>query len=214
MTPRRLPRPPTPFPTIKPQILKASTVLHRTHARAFSPAQFNPCLGQPTRFAPFDDATGACVPTLYAATTREAAAFETIFHDIEARSAFKTVRLDIVEARSVSQIAPKRDLRLAGLFAPDLKAWKLQRTDLIDTPKSTYDQTALWAQAIHTADSNIDGLIWTSRQCDPERCLILFEDRISESGFDVLERLEVADDAALLLELRGFARRAGIDLVS
>ena len=214
MTPWRLPRPPSPFPAIKPQTLKATTVLHRTHSRAVSPAQFNPCQGQPTRFAPFDDAAGACVPTLYAATTREAAAFETIFHDIEARAAFKTVRLDVVEARSVSQIAPKRDLRLAGLFTPDLKAWKLRRTDLIDTPKSTYNQTALWAQAIHAADANIDGLIWTSRQCDPERCLILFEDRISESEFDVLERLEVADDAALLLELRGFGRRAGIDLVS
>ena len=152
------------------------------------------------------------MPTLYAATNREAATFESIFHDIEANAAFKTVRLDVVQARSVSRIAPKRDLRLASLFAPDLKAWSLQRTDLIDTPKSTYDQTALWAQAIHGADANIDGLIWTSRQCDPQRCMILFEDRIGEGGLDVLGRLEVAADAALLLELRGFGRRAGIDI--
>ena len=32
--------------------------------------------------------------------------------------------------------------------------------------------------------------------------------------FDSLERLEVSADAALLLELRGFGRRAGIDIVS
>lgn len=214
MTPPTLPRPPSPFPSINLHPVKAGTVLHRTHSRAFRPAQFNPCLGQPTRFAPFTDTTGACVPTLYAATSREAAAFESIFHDIEASAAFKTVRLDVVTARSVSQVAPKRDLRLASLFTPDLKAWGLQRTELIDTPKSTYDQTVLWAQAIHGAHASIDGLIWTSRQCDPELCMILFQDRISEGQFDVLERLDVGSSATLLLELRGFGRRAGIDIVS
>lgn len=214
MTPTSLPRPSSPFATVNPHIVRAGTVLHRTHARAFRPAQFNPCRGQPTRFAPFNDAAGACVPTLYAATNREAAAFESVFHDIEATALFKTVRLDVVEARSVSKLAPARDLRLASLFAPDLKAWRLMRTDLIDTPKSTYDQTVLWAQAIHAADATIDGLIWTSRQCDPERCMVLFEDRIAESQFDELERSEVAADAALLLELRGFGRRAGIDIIS
>ena len=210
----RLPRPPSPFPGISVTVIKAGTVLHRTHARAFRPAQFNPCLGQPTRFAPFDDAAGRCVPTLYAANTREAAAFETIFHDIEATAAFKTVRLNTVQARSFSRIATTRDLRLVSLFTPDLKAWRLQRSDLIDTPKSVYDQTVLWAKAVHEAHVNVDGLIWTSRQCDPERCMVLFEDRISERAFDVLERLDVAADAALLLEIREFGRRAGIDIVS
>lgn len=188
--------------------------MHRNRARAVGPAQFNPGQGQPSRFSPFTDAAGACVPTLYAATSREAAAFETVFHDIEAEAAFKTVRLDVVQARAVSRIAPKRDLRLAGLFAPDLKAWNLRRTDLIDTPKSTYDQTVVWVQAIHRAHASIDGLIWTSRQCDPERCVVLFGDRISEGELDVLERLDVATDAALLLEMRGFGRRAGITIVS
>jgi hypothetical protein len=106
---------------------------------------------------------GACVPTLYAATSREAAAFESIFHDIEPTAPFKIVRLDTVESRSVSRIALKRDLLVAGLFAPDLKAWGLSRGELIETPKSTYGQTAVWAQAIHNARSDLDGLIWTSR---------------------------------------------------
>jgi hypothetical protein len=193
-------------------MLPAGTVLHRTHSSSFHAAGFNPCLGQPTRFAPFNDAKGSCVPALYAATSREAAAFESIFHDIEPGAPFKTVRLDVVESRAVSKIAARRDLRLAGLFAPDLKAWGLQRTDLIETPKSTYDQTVLWAQALHRAGPDIDGLIWTSRQCDPEKCVVLFEDRIAESLFDVIERIDVRSDAALLLELRGFGRRAGITI--
>ena len=140
MSVSRVPPPPCPFPNINVQTVAKGAILHRTHAAGFRPAEFNPCKGQPTRFAPFTDAAGACVPTLYAATSREAAAFESIFHDIEPAAPFKTVRLDVVESRSVSAIAPKRDLRVAGLFAPDLKAWGLSRGELIDTPKSSYGQ--------------------------------------------------------------------------
>jgi hypothetical protein len=214
VTPPVLPRPPTPFPKTNLQILAAGTSLHRTHSRSLRPAEFNPGRGQPARFSPFNDLSGRAVPSLYAGTSREAAAFESIFHDIEPTASFKTVRLDLVEARSVSQIAPKRDLRLAGLFAPDLKAWGLARTDLIDTPKSTYDQTVVWAQAIHDAEPSLDGLVWTSRQCDPERCIALFGDRVTEADFDVVERLEVAGDPALLLALRAFGLRAGITIVN
>lgn len=158
-----VPLPPSPFPSINTQTIPKGAILHRTHGSGFRSAQFNPCKGQPTRFAPFMNDAGACVPTLYAATSREAAAFESIFHDIEPTAPFKIVRLDTVESRSVSRIALKRDLLVAGLFAPDLKAWGLSRGELIETPKSTYGQTAVWAQAIHNARSDLDGLIWTSR---------------------------------------------------
>jgi RES domain len=171
-------------------------------------------MGQPTRFAPFNNTAGACVPTLYAATSRAAAAFESIFHDIEPTARFKTVRLDVVESRSVSRIAPSRDLLVAGLFAPDLKAWGLSRGELIETPKSTYDRTVLWAQAIHRARPDIDGLIWTSRQCDPDQCVILFEDRVGEGDFELHDCIEVRADASLLLEIRGFGQRAGITIIS
>jgi RES domain len=209
-----VPQPPSPFPSINIQTVAKGAILHRTHAAGFRPAEFNPCKGQRTRFAPFADAAGACVPTLYAATSREAAAFESIFHDIEPTASFKTVRLNVVESRSVSTIAPKRDLLVAGLYAPDLKGWGLSRVELIDTPKSSYCQTVLWAQAMHRAHPDLDGLIWTSRQCDPDRCVVLFGDRVGEADFDVHDRIEVSADASLLLELRNFGRRAGITIVS
>ncbi|RXT17889.1 hypothetical protein B5P46_29050 [Rhizobium leguminosarum] len=209
-----LPSPPSPFPTINIRTIKAGTALHRSHLSSFRAGQFNPCKGQPTRFAPFNDAHGNCVATLYAATSREAAAFESIFHDIEPATAFKTLRLAVVEARTVSVIAPKRDLRLASLFAADLKAWKLNRTDLIETPKSTYGESVLWAEAIHRARADIDGLIWTSRQRDPEQCIILFEDRMAEDRLDVVQSIDAGVDAGLLLELRDYGRRAGITIIS
>ncbi|GLS21462.1 hypothetical protein GCM10007874_44790 [Labrys miyagiensis] len=209
-----VPPPPSRFPSINTQTILQGSILHRTHGSSFRAAQFNPCKGQPTRFAPFADAANKCVPTLYAATTREAAVFESIFHDIEPTAPFKTVRLDVVESSTVSRIAAKRDLVLARLFAPDLKGWGVSRGDLIETPKSTYGQTVLWAEAFHRARSDVDGLIWTSRQCDPDVCVILFEDRVSESEFEVLDCIDVRADAALLLELRSFGHRAGITIIS
>lgn len=214
MTTPVLPRPPTPFPNCNRSRLAAGTTLHRNHAGGFRPAQFNPGVGQSSRFAPFLDASGRTVPTLYAATTREAAAYETIFHDIDPAAAFKTVRQDAVEARAASVIAPRRDLVLASLFTPDLAGWGLRRTDLIQTPKSTYDQTVLWAQAIHAAHPDLDGLIWTSVRCDPELALVLFGDRVGESDLEARERINTAADAALLLELRAYGQRAGIMIVS
>ena len=144
-----VPPPPSPFPSINTQTVAKSTILHRTHGSSFRPAQFNPCKGQPTRFAPFLNAAGACVPTLYAATSREAAAFESIFHDIEPTALFKTVRLDVVESRSVSRITPKRDLLLAGLFAPDLKVWGLSRGELIETPNQPMAKNPHRSQGAH-----------------------------------------------------------------
>lgn len=214
MSASSLPLPPSPFPSINTHTAAKGTVLHRTHSGGFRAAEFNPCKGQPTRFAPFTNATGGCVPTLYAATSREAAAFESIFHDIEPKAIFKTVRLDVVESRRVSRVAPKRDLLLAGLFAPDLKAWGVSRTELIETPKSTYGQTVSWAQAIHAARSDLDGLIWTSRRCDPDQCIILFEDRVGEADFEVHDCIDVGADADLLLEIRAFGKRAGITIIS
>lgn len=113
-----------------------------------------------------------------------------------------------------SRIAPKRDLRVARLFAPDLKAWGLKRDDLIETSKSSYAQTVLWSQAVHRARLDLDGLIWTSRQCDPDQCTILFEDRVSEADFNILDAIAVSGDATLLLELRAIGQRAGFTIVS
>lgn len=214
MISRAVPGPPSPFPNINRRTLKVGTKLHRNHLSSFGAAQFNPCMGQRTRFAPFNDGAGNCVPTLYAATSREAAAFESIFHDIEPTSAFKTVRLATVEQRTISIIVPKRNLVLASLFAPDLKAWGISRSDLIETSKSTYADTGSWAQAIHGASPDVDGLIWTSRQCDPDQCIVLFEDRIAEDEFEIRDSLPVASNAGLLLELRDYGLRAGITIIS
>ena len=189
-------------------------ILHRNHDGAFSANEFNPGKGQPSRFAPFAGSDGTIVPTLYAATSREAAVHETLFHDIEAKDPAKVIRRSVVDCRTASRVSPKRSLRLASLFTPDLMRWGVTRDQLIDTPKTAYAQTVLWARALHAADPALDGLIWTSRRCDPALCLLLFGDRLAAADLDVLDCLAVRHDAALVTEIHDFARRAGITIIT
>ena len=75
----------------------------------------------------------------------------------------------------------------------------MNRDELIEMPKSTYSQTVLWAQAIHRARSDLDGLMWTSRQCDPDQCIILFEDRVTGmiERFIITTRIILASNVLL-----------------
>lgn len=211
---RVLPRPPASLPDVRVETLPAGRILHRNHDRAFAASAFNPGKGQPSRFAPFTAATTRLtVPTLYAATSREAAVHETLFHDIEATEPMKVIRRAVIDTRVASTVSPRRDLCLATLFTPDLMRWGLTRDQMIDTPKTAYADTVLWAQALHTADQTLDGLVWTSRRCDPDLCLVLFGDRLASADLAVIASSAVAGDAALAAELRGFADRAGITIL-
>jgi hypothetical protein len=206
--------PPARWPKLTPKRLPAGTPLHRNHLARFDADTFNPCQGLPGRFSPIRDAAGACIPSLYAAETAEAAAFETVFSDLAPGAAFQTVRLDAVLARAGSALVTRRELALLPLFAPELHALGLARTALIDTPKSAYAETARWAEALHRAAPRADGLIWTSRRCDPAWCVLLFGDRVAREDLAIAESRRVGHDPALLLALREWGQRAGITIIS
>jgi hypothetical protein len=212
VTRARVPAPPAVLKAATLHPLPTGTKLHRTHFGDFAATAFNPCQGQPTRFAPISVA-GNCVPSLYAATNREAAVFETIFHDIKPRARFKTVARDVVEARTVSVIQTRRETRFVPLFSQFLLKWNLERKDLIDTPKSTYAETAAWASALHAAHPDADGLIWTAKRADSEKCVVFFGDRVGPDDFEKLESLDVADTPHLMAEIRLYGRGADITIV-
>lgn len=186
------------------------TVVHRIHLTRFGSASFNPCLGQPTRFAPIQDSSGNCVPSLYAGSNFEAAVFETLFHDVGTRGEVKTVPKRLLTERTHSAIQIKRDLRLAKLFAPDLKPWQISRQSLVGSSPALYDATALWAEAIHHQFREIDGLVWTSNQCDPERAYLFYGDRVTESDFDTVFVRDGAGAPDFLSDARQAGLRASI----
>jgi hypothetical protein len=63
---------------------------------------------------------------------------------------------------------------------------------------------------MHDSFSDIDGLVWTSRRCDPEKAYLLFGDRIPTHLLDTTHRARICETNALLLQIRNFADRANI----
>lgn len=209
-----VPDPPDPLdPTPAPYELSVGTRLHRVHVIRFDGNSFNPCRGDPTRFAPFyrrDD--GACVPTLYAATTFDAAAYETVFHDIDPRTRFKTIRREALVSRAHSILEVARPLRLARFFRPDMMAWKVDAAEVVGAPAAAFATTARWAAGVHAADPALEGIVWTSNRCDPDCCVVLFGDRVEPDALHVRQRRQVHDES-LMRDFRAAAGRAAITIV-
>ncbi|WMS43921.1 RES family NAD+ phosphorylase [Acuticoccus sp. MNP-M23] len=203
--------PPVPLPRPNACRLASGHRLHRVHLAEFTGTAFNPCRGAPTRFAPILDRNGACVPSLYAGSTVEAAIFETLFHDIPPTDRRKTYPRSLLAKRCHSVIVLRRDLTLAELRAPDLRLWHVARTDLVASSPSQYGETARWAEALHHAHPDFDGMIWTSNQCDPADAVVLFGDRIEKADL-VLVGTQAGTERAFESEVQRAAMRAGITL--
>jgi hypothetical protein len=204
------PAPPSPFPDVNRVTLPAETPLHRVHSSERLGNSFNPCLGQPSRFAPLRRQDGSCIPTAYAASTFECAVHETIFHAVDHDAPRKSIPFGDIALLAYTIIRPRRDLILAGLFEPDLNRWGLTRQNLIDTHASDYGAVARWALAIHDRHMDIDGLVWTSRRCDPFQAYVFYGDRLASGDLDVIASEKFKESNARLLEIRAFAARADV----
>jgi hypothetical protein len=207
-----IPAPPDPFPSVNRRPLAAGSEIHRIHDSAYPADSFNPGRGRPSRFAPLIRADGTAVPTLYAAEGYECAAHETVFHEVQHDAPRKTVPLLAIEPLSHAVLRTRRELVLATLFEPDLNAWGLTRAQLIDTYADAYRDTAGWALAVHERWADVDGLVWTSRRCDPQQAYLLFGDRVADSDLEPVAEARIIASNDELAALRRFAARAGITL--
>ncbi len=191
-------------------MLKPGTLIERVHNSTYAANVFNPCKGNPTRFAPIQDTSGACVPSLYAGESFEAAVFETIFHDVVARAKRKKVPQKKVTDSAQGRLEVLRNLQLVSLREPDLKAWRIKRNQLISSSPKHYAETADWAEAIHHQFSNADGLEWTSNQCDPATSYLFFGDRVDSSDLKIVYTRDGATDSSFRKEVKDIGKRANI----
>jgi hypothetical protein len=210
LTTGAVPPPPDPL-ECNNWVLKAGTIIHRVHDRQFGAMAFNPGKGN-SRFAPFA-VGGTPIPTAYAATSFECAAFETIFHDIAPTERFKSVYWSSIEPLVYSTMKLGRDVPLAPLFSADLMKFGVERGQLIDTPKSTYPQTRAWSPAIHEAVTRPEGMVWTSKRYDQEKAIMLFGSRVSTT--DLLDHVsvDITTDPNCLAVLQEISQRTGIDII-
>jgi len=204
-----------PLPPLDPLFDRwpAGQVIHVIHDTAFAPESFNPgvdAAGMPrrsTRFAPIRSLKGEVVPYLYGGSTLDCAVFETVFHDVPIDAPDKFVDLDDFAQRGHGELVFSRDLKLVDLTSEGQHRLKVPKEELIASPSRDYPGTATWAEVLHHQVSDVDGLLWMSRQRDRHHALVLFGDRLDGvlSGRRIggpLARNTALRDAVLAAALR------------
>ncbi|MFN0030172.1 MAG: RES domain-containing protein [Acidimicrobiales bacterium] len=209
-------------PALAVQVWKAGRRLLRVADDQFGATEFNPCLGEPSRFAPMV-IDGQCVPTLYAAETLDAVLMESVFRDVVLERAEGPPEVYLADLATVrrSTITARRDLRLGRLDDDALEALGVPRAELIDTDADTYPDTVRWAVQAHglgAADGQpLDGLIWHSRRAalglrTRDLVLVLFGDRVARKDLRSIGT-PVPLLTTGLSELDAVADRLGVTLV-
>lgn len=208
-------RPPLPQdlpPTLAPTVATvAPRFWWRVHVSRFEPNEFHPGGSGDARFSPLTRPDGIPIPTLYLASTLEAALLETVLHDVPTPPDNYTLDLERLREQQfvASRLRPKRALQLNDLSAKGLKRISLTRTDLIDTPVSEYPYTRAWADWLHS-QKRTHGLTWVSRQDDQARACMLFGDRLSRRALTADIASEPLWESPHLDTLLALADRIGI----
>lgn len=183
------------------------TGLFRNHHRDFGGATFNPCRGGATRFAPLFSPARACIPTFYAATTFDGAAYETMFRDPSSK--YGGYRRQLLEDRGVSIIAPVKTLRLVGLFTPELRHLGISPEEMFQAHDSVYSFCRALAEMAWRDNPDADGIAWSSVRDNASLAMLLFGDRLGPADFYVESVRLVETDPTLLDELNETAARCG-----
>ncbi len=106
-----------------------------------------------------------------------------------------------------------QDLSLVKLRQPELKKWKITRTELIASSPAHYQFTAKWSQAIYDQFANVMGLVWTSNQCDPDSAYMFFGDRVPESSLNIERVREGRNDLSFLTDAVNAGMRSGTRII-
>lgn len=154
----------------------AGTPLIRIHASSFHATQFNPCMGDPTRFAPVR-VKGTCVPTLYGAETLRAALAETVLHDLDVADPFASVPQWKLTDRCLSSVVATRPLKLIKLYRMELGKMGRKHAEHFAFDRAGYALCQTLAAELYQEHADADGLIWMSVRDDTKRACLLFEDR-------------------------------------
>jgi hypothetical protein len=158
---------------------------------------------------------GTVIPTLYAGTTLDCALMETVFHDVPFDAGLKIwSKATHVAGKVYSTIKLDRNLALIDLSSIPLRKLGISRKELIECDSSQYAETRAWALALHDENPNAEGLTWTSRQADPARALLLFEDRLAEIAFTFTGTPTplIQSDGSAILDVLLLAQRLGVNL--
>ncbi len=176
------------------------------------PLDFNPT-DSPGRFRPIYVA-GRVVPTLYGAADAETALAEGLLRGVSALRSGRRRRLyrAQVEGHRIVTLRCEDELRLARLHGAGLQRLGLTRQNVIDTEESEFPYTATWARALWGSKPRPHGIVWTSRQNDSARAMILWENRVRAASLAVLDHPVALDVDPGLDLVRQACLDADVDL--
>lgn len=212
MSGNAVPHPPQPFPdTLHTIVLPSGSELNRIYSPDYPGNAFNPTHTKLNRFSPIFDTRGEVVPVLYAASSRTAAIYETLFHDAAVKaSSHKSLPIKALNKHYGLWLTQRR-LTLATLHAPDLARFRVTVDQLTATNAMYYPITARWAEAIHRAHPSIDGLEWTSYRAGPDKAYILFGDRVKGTELVLAgHEMLILTNAALYEDVLECGLRCGV----
>lgn len=207
-----VPRPGNLSPAI--EVLQPGSALIRVYRRRSGPLEFNGG-DAVARFRPIRTTSGTVVPTAYGAHDQETAIAEAVLRGVSALNLGsprrRLFRLE-VDGLDMARLRTTRPLRLVRLHGLGLTRLNLLREHVIDSPECEYGYTAAWAQTLYGHRSRPHGLVWTSRQNDTSRALILWGGTRVRPGWLQLEGDPVALDREPGLDLiRQVCADAGVD---
>ena len=96
------------------------------------------------------------------------------------------------EERQLATIVSQATLHLGDLKVMGIKRLGLSGTVVIDGNKPSYADTRYFAQALHAARSDIQGLVWDSRKTK-KQVIVLFEDRLPAEALVCVDTKPVSD---------------------
>lgn len=169
-------------------VWNAGTPLARIHRNDRAALEFKPAgVGTPGRFDPCYDPPGAGISTLYAGEGALCSLGETVFRIQDSGSYQETLRVEKLKDQLLSEVVARRPLNLVALCGPHLHAYDYEPSDLQGGP-STYPWTRALAAVLHKAVPHADGLVWMSRQCNTEKAVVLWGDRVSIADLALTSR--------------------------
>lgn len=191
---------------------RAGEPIVRVYHRDYGPQSFNPTRSS-ARFRPVFTPNGDVVPTAYGAADVETALAETLLRGVDAIATASRRQLFLKEVvgMEIARVVPKKEITLARFRGQGLTRLRVRRSDVIDCEASRYPYTAEWGQAVFDTLPKLDGIVWTSKQSDAERAVMLWEGRVRPEDL-MLDGLPVALDSKHGLEMvRSACTLAGFD---
>ncbi|WP_108258080.1 RES family NAD+ phosphorylase [Mangrovicoccus ximenensis] len=198
--------------------IPAGTVLHRIHPARFGAAAFNDTERGNARFSPIRDPAGRIIPTIYAAESFDCAAAEIILRSpdvpetdpVTGQPPLTIVFPSDYAGHAHSTVAVAEPLLLVDLTVAGQRALGVEHNALIAGPTASYPAVRAWAEAIHSALPQAQGLFYHSHQLGPAGALVLFGDRAA--ALRPGDTRAVADPPCHR-EIVALADRLGIDYI-